>query len=90
MNFDIDGFFGEALKRHRKLKRYTQEELAIEADLDRTYISMLERGLRKPSLEVAMKLAKVLKINSTQMVEEVDRKISESHASPQIPLPNKT
>lgn len=81
MNFDIDGYFGEALKKHRKYKRYTQEDLAIQAKLDRTYISMLERGIRKPSLEVAMKLAKVLNIDPTQMVEEVDRKVTESHAS---------
>ena len=89
MNFDIDWYFGEALKRHRKYKRFTQEDLAIQAKLDRTYISMLERGLRKPSLEVAMKLAKVLDVDPTQIVEEIDRKIKESEISSKQSTPDK-
>ncbi|MCW5909540.1 MAG: helix-turn-helix transcriptional regulator [Cyclobacteriaceae bacterium] len=40
----------------------SQAELGTDADLDRTYISMLERGLRQPSLTID--LAKALNVKS--------------------------
>jgi len=54
MKIDIDGHFGEVLKVQRKVRKITQEELAAKVMLDKNYISMLERGVRKPSLEVAL------------------------------------
>ncbi len=71
MDIDIDGYFGEALKQRRREKRVTQGNLAIIAGLDRTYISMLERGVRKPSLEAVIALATALKIDPVELVQEV-------------------
>ena len=43
--------FGHALRELREAREYSQEDLANESDLDRTYISMLERGIKNPTLQ---------------------------------------
>lgn len=42
--------FGAAVRRHRQEVGLSQEALAFEAGLDRTYVSGIERGRRNPSL----------------------------------------
>lgn len=61
--FDPRKLFGKRLKDLRLLKGLSQEALAGEAGLDRTYISGCERGLRNISIINIFKLAKALKIN---------------------------
>ena len=73
MEADIDKFFADVLKARREKSGMTQEDLATKAGLDRTYISMLERGLRKPSLEAVFSLAKALDINAVEMVKDVEK-----------------
>ncbi len=46
--------------RLRTAKELSQEQLALEADVDRTYVSQIERGLKNPSLLILHKLAKTL------------------------------
>jgi transcriptional regulator with XRE-family HTH domain len=57
---NLADFFGPAVRRHRELLRLSQEELAVRAEIDRTYISGVERGQRNPSLEVMQRIAKGL------------------------------
>jgi transcriptional regulator with XRE-family HTH domain len=52
--------FGEELRRVRKAAQMTQEELAFRAELDRTYISLLERGSKSPTLTTFFRLCRVL------------------------------
>ena len=63
--------FGEVLRRHRLRAGRSQEWLAGAAGLDRTYISLLERGLRKPTLNTVLKLAHALDATASEMVREV-------------------
>ncbi len=44
----------------------------MKVKLDKTYISMLERGVRKPSLEVAINIANTLEIPMAEIVSEVE------------------
>jgi len=55
--------FGKKLKTLRLSKEFSQEKLALEAGLDRTYIPSIEKGERNVSLEVIYKLAKALDIS---------------------------
>ena len=50
-----------AIKEARVEAGFTQEALALEAGIDRTYISQLERGVANPSLLVLYKLSKILR-----------------------------
>ena len=67
--------FGAALRHYRKEADLSQEKLAQEANLDRTFISMLERGLRQPSLITIFELAAILRIKPSQLVIAVEDKI---------------
>ena len=58
----LRAIFAANLKAHRKEKGFSQEDLAHRADLDRTYISALERQLYSASLDVIEKLADVLTV----------------------------
>ncbi|GGF46476.1 hypothetical protein GCM10011611_61160 [Aliidongia dinghuensis] len=44
----------------RVLKGLSQENLAVDAGIDRTYVSRLERGLENPTVEVLDRIAKAL------------------------------
>ena len=50
------------LRDYRKKTGMSQEKLAFEAGLHRTYVSGIERGVRNPSVESLEKIAKQLKV----------------------------
>jgi len=54
--------FGKRLRALRKQRELTQEQLAAEAGLDRTYLASIERGERNVSLQNIMKLTNALEI----------------------------
>ena len=54
---------GKKIKTLRNEAGLSQEQLGELTDLDRTYISDIERGKRNPSLKSLEKLAKALKIS---------------------------
>ncbi len=58
---DYRSILAQNLKTARKALALSQEALALEAEIDRTYISGIERGKRNPSLDLIVKLAKHLK-----------------------------
>ena len=51
---------GERVRDARKRLGISQEELAFRADIDRTYVSQIERGVGNPSLVVLLRLSSVL------------------------------
>lgn len=59
--------FGKNLKRLRVQKNISQEEFAAKTELDRTYISGLERGKRNPSFLTLIKLAQTLDVPVGQL-----------------------
>jgi transcriptional regulator with XRE-family HTH domain len=59
---DIRKKFGDKVKFLRKEKNLSQEELAHNSTIDRTYISDIEKGERNVSLVIIEKLAKALEI----------------------------
>jgi transcriptional regulator with XRE-family HTH domain len=63
---------GQNVRRLRDALGLTQEELAEEADLDQTYISGIERGLRNPGIINVAKLAKALQVTTSALCEGAD------------------
>ena len=59
--------FGSHLKAIRLEKSLSQEKLALIADLDRTYISGIERGLRNISLINIFKLSEALELPPSEL-----------------------
>ncbi|AIQ64872.1 XRE family transcriptional regulator [Paenibacillus stellifer] len=70
--------FGEVLRTIRKKQKMSQEKLAFQSNLDRTYISMLERGVHQPTQNSLLALAKALNMKASELVELVEEKIDES------------
>ena len=64
---DYKRVLAENMRRVRDELDLTQEDLAYEADIDRTYISGIERATRNPSLTLIVKLADTLKTTPTAL-----------------------
>ena len=69
--------FASVLKKLRIQKGLSQEELAFKANLHRTYISQLERGLKSPTLNTISILADVLDVSLTQFVKSIQEDMKE-------------
>jgi len=67
---DIRQRVGRNVQRLRAEKGWSQEEFADKADLHRTYVSVVERGVRNPTITIIAKLAAALGIVSHPMVYE--------------------
>ena len=63
---------GERLRKYRLEKGFSQESFAEKTQLDRTYISGLERGKRNPSFLIIRRISKVLEISEQQLFESGD------------------
>jgi len=55
--------FGKNLRKIRTELKISQEKLAEKAELDRTFISILEAGKKNPSLRSIFKLARALDVD---------------------------
>lgn len=62
--------FADVVRRHRHRIGLSQEALAERADIHRTYMGMLERGERSPTLDTAAKLAAALEIPLDSLIAE--------------------
>ena len=60
---------GNAIRERRKAKGWSQEELAFQAGLDRTYIGSVERGERNIAALNLVKIAEVLGVGVGELVE---------------------
>ena len=67
---DVRKRVGRNLKKFRKAAGYSQEGLALECGLHRTYVSGVERGIRNPTVVVLEQLAKPLGIPPARLHDE--------------------
>jgi transcriptional regulator with XRE-family HTH domain len=63
---------GRNVRRFRTRAGLSQEELAYRAQLDRTYISGVERGVRNPTVRVLQTIATVLAIHPADLLADGD------------------
>ena len=66
---DIRKQVGLNVRRLREARRLSQEELAFEAEIHRTYISGVERGVRNPTVTVVAKMAEALGVTPDQLLK---------------------
>lgn len=77
MDLKLEKVFGDVLRDARSKAGLSQEELAHSAGLDRTYISLLERGQRQPTLKTVFAIAKVLRVAPSTLVSRLEDKLRE-------------
>ncbi|MUG67289.1 HTH-type transcriptional regulator sinR [Chlamydia abortus] len=69
---DFKQMVGEQIRRIRKLRGMTQEQLAEQSGLSFSYISDVERGTRNISLESLGKIISALGVKPAQLFEDID------------------
>jgi transcriptional regulator with XRE-family HTH domain len=70
-NQSVDEQFGRVLRQFRKERGLSQEDFAFESGYHRTYISLLERGKKSPSLKTIFQLAKALNIEPSEIIGRI-------------------
>ena len=72
---DIRHVFAENLKMYRKSAGLSQEDLAHVAGIERAYVSLLERRLNSPTIDMLAKLATALGVEPQQLIAPLPRKL---------------
>lgn len=67
---EIREVFARNLRQLRHAKGLSQEDLADQADIDRTYVSALERSVYNASIEVVDRLARVLGVEAADLLRK--------------------
>lgn len=68
---DINTHFGNRIREERLKQNLSQEKLALEAGIDRTYITDIEKGSRNVSLAIAYKLSVALDTSLSKLLENI-------------------
>ena len=71
-----DQAFGQALRNLRTKRKWTQTDLALRADVDRNYVSLIELGRNSPSVRLMFRLCDALDVTPSDMLRDVERRIS--------------
>jgi transcriptional regulator with XRE-family HTH domain len=67
--------FGKVLKKIRHEHSLSQEALGFESGYHRTYISLLERGEKSPSLNTIFQLAKALRVLPSEILRLTEAQV---------------
>lgn len=70
-SMDVVQLLGVNVRHHRKLKGMSQERLALDAGMERSYVSDLERGTRNPSVRALGRLADALGIEPKVLLDPI-------------------
>jgi len=69
---NLQHIFAQVLRQMRAERGLSQEELAFDSGYHRTYIGLLERGLRTPSITTVFKLAAALHIRPSELIRQTE------------------
>jgi transcriptional regulator with XRE-family HTH domain len=72
MRMTMELALGHEIKKAREVLQKSQEALAFEAGIHRTYVSLIERGKKSPTLAVIVRLAKALGIKPSELLRRVE------------------
>lgn len=72
--------FGIVLKRLREKKGISQEQLGFRCNLHRTYIGLLERGSRQPTVSALFEIGKALKIKPSTIIKLTEQEMKNKNA----------
>ena len=64
---------GEELRKARERAGLTQEQLAFEAQVDRTYVSQLEHNKKSPTLDLLFRICDALGVRTSELIARVEQ-----------------
>ena len=68
---DSNKQLGMRIKYLRSMKHWSQEDLALEANVNKNYISDLERGMRNPTVKILEKIAIAFSISLEELFKGI-------------------
>ena len=71
----LSAAFAEVVRDQRAKLGVSQEDLAHDAGLHRTYVGLIERGLRNPTIEVGHALALALGTTLSDLIRRAERRL---------------
>ena len=71
----LSAAFAEVVRDQRAKKGVSQEDLAHDAGLHRTYVGLIERGLRNPTIEVGNALALALGTTLSDLIRRAEKRL---------------
>jgi transcriptional regulator with XRE-family HTH domain len=74
---ETDQAVGLALRGHRIKRKWSQTELALRADVDRNYISLIELGKNSPSVRLLFRLCDAMNISPADLIKDVENRLCE-------------
>ena len=69
---ELNKEIGKIIAKKRKEKAFSQEKLAEFAQIHRTYVSQIERGLKSPTIVVLAQIAKSLGTKLSELLQEIE------------------
>ncbi|MFQ5880911.1 MAG: helix-turn-helix domain-containing protein [Candidatus Methylomirabilales bacterium] len=79
MKMTIERALGREIKKARESLQKSQETLAFDAGVHRTYVSLIERGQKSPTLAVIVRLAKALNVRPSELLRRVEAHFEQSN-----------
>jgi transcriptional regulator with XRE-family HTH domain len=79
---EITKAFALVLREHRRKSELSQEKLAEESGFDRTYISLLERSRRTPTIKALFHLCWALNVEPSDFVEQIQSRCEKKKPTP--------
>ena len=76
IHLNVDQAFGQTLRSLRTKRKWSQTDLALRADVDRNYISLIELGKSSPSLGMLYRLCDALDVRLADVLKDVDRRLA--------------
>ena len=79
---ESDQALGQALRNWRTTRKWSQTTLALRADVDRNYISLIELGRNSPSLRTIFRLCDAMDMAPSELLRDVERRLKISAPNP--------
>ena len=71
----VDQALGQALRKLRTERGWSQADLALRAQMDRNYLSLIELGRNSPSVRMLMRLCMALDVHAADVLGDVERRV---------------
>ena len=65
--------FGQVLRKMRQAAGWSQEQLGLEAGIQRNFVSLIETGQNQPTITTIFKLARALGVKPSKMLVTVEK-----------------
>mgnify|MGYP001317790932 FL=1 len=71
----VNQALGQALRKLRTERGWSQAELALRVDMDRNYLSLIELGRSSPSVRMLMRLCAALDVQAADLLDDLERRV---------------